>query len=51
MDSINEMLFENEKNWLKECNAEDLATKYPISRPFCYAVTEEYLKSDNRILG
>ncbi len=50
MDSVNEMLYFNMKDWLKQCNAVNLAKQYPISRPFYHAVTDEYLKSGYRIM-
>ncbi len=49
-DDLNKKLLEMTKEWLVECCADKLAIQYPISRPFCYAITNEYLVSKFRIM-
>ena len=47
---LNEKLLNLQKDWLLQINADELAKDYPISRPFCFAVTKEFTKTDRRIM-
>lgn len=50
VQKINEELLRLQEEWLEQCNAERLASLYPLSRPFSFAVTQHYIESDLRIM-
>ncbi len=47
---INKQLLTIQKEWLEICGADDLAKIHPISRPFSFSVTEEYLSSNRKVM-
>lgn len=48
--NINSQLLELQMEWLAACAADEMAKKYPLSRPFSFAVTDQYLRSKKRIM-
>lgn len=48
--NMNEKLLVLQKDWLSICDAEGMAEKYPLSRPFLFGVTEHYMQSKNTIM-
>ncbi len=47
---INQKLLKIQKEWLAICGADDLAKKHPISRPFSFSVTDQFLSSDRKVM-
>lgn len=47
---MNAKLLQLQRQWLAVCHADDMAKKYRLSRPFLFAVTEQYQNSDRRIM-
>ena len=47
---INNELLKLQEEWLEQCHAEKLASIYPLSRPFLFAVTQHYIESGLRVM-
>jgi hypothetical protein len=49
-EKVNERLLNIQKEWLKIIDADEKAKKYPLSRPFSFAVTEQYMQSGKKVM-
>ena len=48
--TMNKELLVLQQEWLSVCDADGMAGKYSLSRPFSFAVTEQYMRSKRRIM-